>query len=163
MKTFLAMLIILVFGIPASAQNPAQTGMWGPRKSSVLYQTLIKYGTHREEEGVRIWTDDNITVRISTTIDSLRIMFVADDNGLKEVWMCKDVQWQKAGSPIRIRFSEEIAEQTIAHSQRGDLPGHPDILIIAITQPTWSVESVYLRKMFVALVDKFSAEDIFHQ
>jgi hypothetical protein len=155
------MLIVLFLGMaPASAQVPTPTGMWGPRKNSVLYQTLIKYGTHREERWVRIWTEDQQTVFLQTIIEGKIFRYIANDQGLQEVWSCdfKDRK-NRQMPPKRIILCDFIEDVDFEKDEMHSIDGRPAVRVRVDLVPKCSEEGLDIIEGFNALVKIFELEE----
>ena len=131
-------------------------------ETSALYRSLIFHGTRRVEGTTEIWTEDKLTVRISTNIKKSRVMFVANDYGLQEVWISERKNYRVARTPKKIVISNTITKPISRKGVRVDLSGHPDIKVNLVVMPSDSADAAILRKRFAKLVDKYGEDQSFH-
>ena len=165
MKTFLAMLIVIFLGMaPTKAQVPTPSGMWKPKPHSVLYETLIKYGTHREDRFARIWTDDQQTVYIQTIIEGRIFRYIATDNGLETVLSCEFLDRNKRQMPPKkVVLCDFIEVASSENDEFCKIDGRPAIKVRVELVPRWSEEGQDIIEGFNFLVRMFELkEEAFH-
>lgn len=173
MKGLLISLILGMQFIPATlaqssfpfnrfSQTQAKTSALPPEPSSALYRSLIFHGTKRIEGNTEIWTEDRVTVRIAINTKKSRIMFVANECGLQEVWICGKGNYRMARAPKKIVISNTVTRKIVRKGVRVNLPGHPDLKINVVVIPSDSADAAILRKRFAKLVDKYGEDQSFH-
>jgi hypothetical protein len=173
MKGLLISLILGMQFIPATlaqssfpfnrfSQPQPETSALSPEPSSALYRSLIFHGTRRVEGTTEIWTEDKLTVRISTNIKKSRVMFVANDYGLQEVWISERKNYRVARAPKKIVISNTVTREIVRKGVKVSLPGHPDIRVTVVVKPSDSADAAILRKRFAKLVDKYGEDQSFH-
>lgn len=159
MRKLFVIALLLILATSSLAQVPRLTGMHKPAPSYSLYQTLIGFGDSREIGKVRIWSHDQQTVYIQIVVKKTVIRFVANDQGLQEVWSCALKDRRFAKTPVRIIFTDFGNELSSDGNQWQTIEGGNSMMVKIVRLPRRSKSSQDFNKAFQRLVERYELKE----